>query len=329
MGIEWEEEIGAVRTRKQNAAKYGGGTMGGIEPSRTSDNVFVYSDPSKAVRHGYNYDGWDPDDEIFMYTGDGRTGDQTLTGGNKSIYEHRQTGKALRLFIADGVVPGTGTKTHVYLGEFELDEHLPYTLERSEGDDGRDREVFVWRLRPAGTDYVRRDKDVSDLATEDPAQAKASNVDVDEPDTGQPGTSVNVPLEQSAKDSFEVSATAARTAFKRENGLVERYRKHLEAELHEVQRRKITPAGQLVSLFTDLYDITAGELYEAKGTARRDDVRMAIGQLFDYRRRMPVDTHLTVLLPGRPSADVLDLIHSVGFSCVYEADTGFHRLTPP
>jgi hypothetical protein len=71
--------------------KYGGGKQGGIEPSATSDNVFIYSDPSKAAKNGYNFDGWDPDSEVFVYTGDGPSGDQRLVGGNKSLYEHRQT----------------------------------------------------------------------------------------------------------------------------------------------------------------------------------------------------------------------------------------------
>ena len=100
MGILWEEEVDAVLTRQQRMMKYGGGKQGGIEPSATSDNVFIYSDPSKAVKNGYNFDGWDPDSEVFMYTGDGPSGDQRLIGGNKSLYEHRQAGKALRLFIA-------------------------------------------------------------------------------------------------------------------------------------------------------------------------------------------------------------------------------------
>jgi hypothetical protein len=327
MGIPWEEEAGAVLTRDERMAKYGGAKYGGIEPSKTSDNVFIYSDPSKGVRHGYNFDGWDPDREIFMYTGDGRSGDQTLTGGNKSIAEHRENGKALRLFVADGFVPGTQTKTHVYLGEFELDAR-PFTRERSAGDDGVDREVYVWRLRPVGPDYLHRDKDLSDLATEALTSAESVNVDIDDPDALSADTSVNVPLENSTGDTFEVSATEARTALKRENTMVDRYRSILEADGREIVRRRIKPAGQLVSLYTDLYDVTDGELYEAKGTARRDDVRMAIGQLFDYRRRMPVDTKLTVLLPSRPSDDVLDLIHSVGFSCVYEVDNGFHRADP-
>lgn len=198
MGVAWDEEVGAVLTRQQRMDKYGGGKQGGIEPSTRSDNVFTYSDPSKAVKHGYNFDGWDPDDEIFMYTGDGPSGDQQLVGGNKSLYEHRQSGKAVRLFVADGVVVGSQAKRNVYLGEFELDQHVPYTRERSVGADGLDREVYVWRLRPTGADYLRRDKDLSDLASQDPTHAKSVNVDVDDPDVDQPGTSVNVARAENA-----------------------------------------------------------------------------------------------------------------------------------
>ena len=322
MGIPWKEKVGDVLTRQERKERYGGSTMGGIEPSKTSDNVFIYSDPSKGEQHGYNYDGWDPDEEIFLYTGDGRKGPQTLSGGNRSIFEHRESGKALRLYVADGVVPGSQTKRHVYIGEFELDAERPFTREPAPDDDGNKREVYVWRLRPVGADYLHRDRDLSDLAEEDPAGTRAETV----PFASHLGESINIPLERSAGDSFEVSAAAARIAEKRENALVERFAGTLLTKHHEVARRKITPAGQLVSLFTDIYDVTEGELFEAKATARREDVRMAVGQLFDYRRHMPAGTKLTVLLPSRPSADVLHFIRSVGFSCVYESDEGFKRI---
>ena len=121
-----------------------------------------------------------------------------------------------------------------------------------------------------------------------PAEAESVNVEVDEPAAEIPGSSVNAPLEQSSGTPSTCRTSAA--SAEAENKLVERHCLTLEAAGHQVARRRITPAGQLVPLFTDVYDITAGELYEAKGTARRDDVRMAIGQLFDYRRRLPEGT---------------------------------------
>lgn len=75
--------------------------------------------------------------------------------------------------------------------------------------------------------------------------------------------------------------------------------------------------------FTDLYDVTADELYEAKGTATRDAIRRAIGQVFDYRRHIPRPAvNVAVLLPHRPSDDLLDLLLSVAIACVYEESSG-------
>ncbi|MEV6846467.1 hypothetical protein [Actinoplanes sp. NPDC051411] len=142
------------------------------------------------------------------------------------------------------------------------------------------------------------------------------------------GESINIGLERSTADSFDVPAGKARTAEKREKALVDRFAAVLAGEGHQVARRRITPAGQLVPMYTDIYDVTVGELFEAKATARREDVRMAIGQLFDYRRHMPAGTDLTILLPSRPSNDILHLIRSVGFACAYESDGHFERIEP-
>jgi 5-methylcytosine-specific restriction protein A len=83
-------------------------------------------------------------------------------------------------------------------------------------------------------------------------------------------------------------------------------------------------------LFSDLFDTTADELYEAKGTATRNAVRLAIGQLFDYQRHLPSRTaSLTVLLPERPADDLIDLLHACKIACVYENGRGiFVRESP-
>jgi hypothetical protein len=312
MATEWDTPVGAMLSREDRAAKYGGSLYGGIEPSAKSRNVFVYSDRAQGEIYGYNFDGWDPDTELFLYTGEGTLGPQKMIEGNKAIVEHRKAGRTLRLFIAEGKLPGRSAKNHRYIGQFEIDEYVPY-LERVAPDKaGNQRLVFVFRLRPVA-DYVRRDQDVTDLASTD----TSAEADV-------------VPLERSREDSYHTAGTAPGTARKRERALVVRYSKALEEAGHNVQRWRIKPPGQSVRLYTDLYDATANELYEAKGTATRDDVRMAIGQLFDYRRQVSAGVQLTVLLPYGPSADVLALIHSVGFTCVYgRSDGSFERRKPP
>jgi hypothetical protein len=56
-----------------------------------------------------------------------------------------------------------------------------------------------------------------------------------------------------------------------------------------VCRLKIVVAGDTKPLFTDLYDKTTGTLVEAKGSVKRESIRMAIGQIADYRRHVGDD----------------------------------------
>jgi len=73
-----------------------------MEPSAKTPNVFIYSDPSRGMAHGYTFDGWAPDGEVFLYTGEGPVGDQLMRDGNKALLDHKKDGKAVRLFVADG-----------------------------------------------------------------------------------------------------------------------------------------------------------------------------------------------------------------------------------
>jgi hypothetical protein len=129
-----------------------------------------------------------------------------------------------------------------------------------------------------------------------------------------------VPLERIGTTTFVTSSRDGDVATRREAGLVERYRSWLAANGHDVGRWCIRPPGELRPLWTDLYDCTTKDLYEAKGSVNRNSIRTAIGQLLDYGRYID-DPNLVVLLPDRPSEDLLSLITTCGMSCVYETDT--------
>lgn len=133
----WDVAVGDLLTREQRMQRFGGAKYGGIETSSTTPNVFVYSDPSRGKAYGYNFDGWNADRTLFLYTGEGRRGDQLMRQGNKAILEHAASGRALRLFVADGMVAGTWKKNHRYLGEFEVDQAQPYLVERHRTSLGR------------------------------------------------------------------------------------------------------------------------------------------------------------------------------------------------
>ena len=99
-GEGWAMPIGNVTTRSEIKQQYGGSIFGGIEPSRTSPNILIYTDPSEGEANGYNYDGWEESsDRVFFYTGEGRRGDQELKEGNKALLEHARTGRTVRLFL--------------------------------------------------------------------------------------------------------------------------------------------------------------------------------------------------------------------------------------
>jgi hypothetical protein len=122
---------------------------------------------------------------------------------------------------------------------------------------------------------------------------------------------------------FLRKATAEAVVERREGALVDRFEAFLGEQQHVAKRWFVSPRGHRSGFQTDLFDVTDHVLYEAKGKADRNSVRMAIGQLFDYRRSIEPTPLLAILLPEAPKPDVRDLIESVGISLVYEANGSF------
>ena len=110
----------------------------------------MYSDHDKAAANGYDLDGWDQSQQVYFYTGEGKVGNQVMLRGNRAVVEHQADGTALRLFVAVGNLPGSGTRIHQYVGQFAVDPQLPYLVRRAPGIDGIPRDVFVFRQQPTG-----------------------------------------------------------------------------------------------------------------------------------------------------------------------------------
>lgn len=308
---DWDLPVGALLSRSERKVRFGGAMYGGIEPSASSPNVFLYSDPSRGEVYGYNYDGWAGDGRLFLYTGEGRVGDQPMSHGNRAILEHRKQGRALRLFIADGQVAGTAQRQQRYVGEFEIDQNKPYSLEDAPDENGENRTVFVFRLRPTGEALCRED-DQSVF-----------------PDVAAHATASLVPVEKNTETSFDVSAREGTTATRREGELVDRYIAW-SGRAETFRRWRLRPPGELRPLVTDIYSETKNVLYEAKGTATRNAIRRAIGQLLDYRRHIDRDgLRLAVLLPHRPSDDLIDFATGLGIVVVAEQSGGGFETVEP
>jgi hypothetical protein len=129
-------------------------------------------------------------------------------------------------------------------------------------------------------------------------------------------------------DDVDIEAHNTETAFidpehepyeaeRREARLVKAYEQHLKRLGHRPYRHRIRPAGEAKPLFTDLYDPVDHTLVEAKGTTTREAIRMAIGQLCDYRRFVSEARHLAVLVPTAPRPDLEELVKSCNVSVIY------------
>ena len=132
-----------------------------------------------------------------------------------------------------------------------------------------------------------------------------------------------VEVEQQHVEMFEVERTAGPVKVRRsEQSLVLGYCRFLEARGEQLTRLRALPQGVLNCLYSDVFNEERGQLVEAKGEASRAAIRMAIGQLFDYRRFAP-DAELAVLLPERPSSDLEELLSSVQIAAIWRDGDSF------
>lgn len=297
-------QVGDVVTRRDLAIEYGGATQGGIIASNRSDKVFVFTDPGEGNQFGYVYDGFSRDGDVLHYTGAGQKGDQLESGSNSPILTHAAKGRTLHAFVADGHVSGAQTKLHRYLGEFFLDPSLPFERMAAPDRDKETRTVIVFRLLPT--------TDVPDSLVRMVGFTRIAN----RPD------SVQVPIEINSNYFFETAPRVAGSAIRKESQLVDEFVASQPG--HEFNRWAIKLPNERSPLLTDVYDSTDRVLYEAKAVAGRSDLRMAVGQLFDYRRHVDVaDLRCSVLLPSRPSADLRDYLLTAGLGLAYREGNKF------
>ncbi|MGZ3145851.1 EVE domain-containing protein [Lentzea chajnantorensis] len=125
-----------------------------------------------------------------------------------------------------------------------------------------------------------------------------------------------VPETTTAKNS----GSGPRTVTFDEAKLIQQYGEYLGRELRCLTVR--LPSGE--QLVCDVFDEDVPMIIEAKKSASREHVRMAIGQLFDYRHHLRRDAVQAVLLPSRPSSSVVDLLWSLGIKLIYRDGDVFH-----
>ena len=145
--------------------------------------------------------------------------------------------------------------------------------------------------------------------------------------TPPPPIASEVNVEAHNTESFEVSGQTTRTAIRREQPLVVAYKRWMESRGSEIVRFRFRPPDTPAHLYNDIYDKTRNNMVEGKADASRPSIRMAIGQLMDYRRFAPAGARLGVLTERRPNRDLEDLLTSLGIACVWRQDDGFEDNT--
>lgn len=298
--LSWDIKVGEVIKRKDLHDRYGGGRYGGIEPSAKTPSVFLFTSSMGGV-YGYNFDE-ELEDGSFLYTGDGQVGDQDLqTGGNKAIFEHQSKGRTLRLF--EQATP----KNYVrYLGEFEFNNSSP-DFRIAPDRDGNQRKVLVFKLSPVGATKFR------------------------ERSSDQKSEVVSATLQEPEKNvaNFHERSTSASTTFatRTEAQLQNRYSEYLKKKGKVVKAFKIEIPESNAPLKTDLVNVTDLKIIEVKAGITRGYIREAIGQVLDYvyqlKRTNNENWKPAILLPGKPTSDLVELIKSLSIELIWEDEDGF------
>jgi hypothetical protein len=134
-----------------------------------------------------------------------------------------------------------------------------------------------------------------------------------------------IALEDATVEEYRRTATEERVARRREARLVDDYRRFLGPPDGRLCRYEI-PLRGVPSLFTDAYDTKRHLLIEAKASVRRQDIRMAIGQLFDYARYLSPRPRLAVLTPDQPTDELLKLLREHQIAAIWRTQNGFTEV---
>lgn len=127
-----------IYTYQQVEAKFGiriAGFGRGCNP--TEDSVVLISSVNQSGEHFVYHDKWDTNGD-YIFSGEGRIGDQTLTARNKEIIKAESNGKVIHLIIK------FSSEEYYYQGIFEL---VDYTYEDDLDEDGNIRKEYKFRLR--------------------------------------------------------------------------------------------------------------------------------------------------------------------------------------
>ncbi len=105
--------------------------------NKTESTVILVSSIDKKKSGFVYHDHWTTDGD-YIYSGEGKTGDQKMTSGNKAIVDAKVQGKQIHLFVK------FSPQEYYYQGIFSL---VDYTYEDDKDESGNLRKEYKFRLR--------------------------------------------------------------------------------------------------------------------------------------------------------------------------------------
>ena len=127
-----------ILTYQQVEAQFGIKISGfGRGINTTKETVVLISSINKSGGSFVYHDKWTSDGD-YIYSGEGKTGDQKMTKGNLSIKTAAQDDREIHLFVK------FSPQEYYYQGVFELVE---YTYEDDKDENGDIRKEYKFRLR--------------------------------------------------------------------------------------------------------------------------------------------------------------------------------------
>lgn len=127
-----------ILTYQQVEAQFGIKIAGfGRGINRTSSTVVLISSIDKKATGFVYHDRWTADGD-YIYSGEGKTGDQQMSPGNKAIIDAERDGKLIHLFVK------FSPQEYYYQGVFSL---VDYTYEDDKDEAGNVRKEYKFRLK--------------------------------------------------------------------------------------------------------------------------------------------------------------------------------------
>jgi len=306
----WPLKPGDVVRRRSIHERYGGQRQGGISTPRSRREVFVFTDPAKGARYGYDQFEGLREDGSYTYTGEGQRGPQQFKRGNRALRDAATDGKIIRLFRSSG-------KLATYVGSFTTGTPT-YWKETIPDIDGNPREGLIFNLLPLDARVDLLPAYGGELSPDEGLINYAANPVMWTPpdcnDVVVEGTDRDIDERVVSRVEFELQAAFGAWLLSR-----------------DLSPKRLPLRAGSTTIEPDMYVPEHGWVVEAKRSAARSHVRTAIGQVLDYvhvAKRAGLTAIPVVVLPGAPQPELVELMSNLGITILARTADGFEELAP-